>query len=266
MIRRTRTGPALVAFGALFALVAGCGREPAAGPPGVTPGGPSLGAGGRSDAEKVRAADVSILFVGNSHTSSQNLPELVCEMIRFRHPEKTTYAHVVGVGFLEDVERTPACREEIETRPWKFVVLQAQKISVSGRHEYPRTAGVETAKRAKARGATVYFFCEWGLKGVPDNGPRQEKVYREMAADAGVGVALVNRAWDVALDARPDTPLHAPDGNHQTATGAFLTAAYLCGKITGESPAALAAFPFEGVSAADRAFLAEAAAKALSVP
>jgi hypothetical protein len=243
----------LVAFSIAIASAA-CGCKPTA---------PVGSPDGRSDPEKVRAADVSILFVGNSHTSMHDVPKLVCEMIRFQHPEKTTYAHAMGVGFLEDVARDPRFRDEIESREWKFVILQAQKISVSGKHDYSRAEGIDFAKAAKTRGATVYFFCEWGLKGVPDNGSRQERVYREMAAEAGVGVAAVNRAWETAFAARPEMPLHDFDGNHQSPTGAFLTAAFLCGTITGESPAPLASFPYEPVSAADRAFLADSAAKAL---
>lgn len=240
-------------------LFAGCGRGPDG--PAPAPGAPA-----RSDEQKVRAADVSILFVGNSHTSMHGLPDLVCEMIRFRHPGKTVYAHVVSVGFLEDAAENPACREEIESRPWTSVVLQAQKISASGKFDSSRAEGIGLAKLAKARGATVYFFCEWGLAGDPGNGPRHEKIYREMAAEAGADVATVNRAWDAALAARPELPLYDPDGNHQSATGAFLTAAYLCGKLTGESPAPLAEFPYPAVGPADRAVLAGAAAKALVGP
>ncbi len=253
----------------LCAALAGCGRGPARPHPVPDPEAdvaPPLVIDRRSDAAQVRAADVSILFVGNSHTSGHNLPKLVSDMIRFRHPEKTTYSHVVSVAFLEDAARTPACREEIESRPWKFVVLQAQKISVSGKHEYSRAEGIELAKLAKGRGATVHFFCEWGLQGVPDNGPRQEKVYHEMATEAGARVAAVNRAWDAALAARPELPLFEFDGNHQSATGAFLTAAYLYGALSGESPAPLGAFPYDAVSADDRAFLANAAATALAKP
>src|SRR4051794_39069977 len=127
------------AFVVLAVLLTGCGRE-------TSPGaGMASGAtvGGESDAGRVRAADVSILFVGNSHTASQDLPNLVCKMIQFRHPEKTVVAHVVGVGFLDDTARDPRCREEIESRPWKFVVLQAQRVSASGKHEYSRTEGID---------------------------------------------------------------------------------------------------------------------------
>src|SRR5262245_43452793 len=72
--------------------------------------------------DQVRAADVSILFIGNSHSTVGDLPGLVPEMIRFRHPNKTVVSHHVGVGFLEDVARYPTAKEELESRPWKYVV------------------------------------------------------------------------------------------------------------------------------------------------
>src|SRR5207244_3429558 len=142
---------------------------------------------------------------------------------RFRHPAKTVYAHVVGVAFLDDVARDPRCREEIESRPWKYVVLQGQRISASGRFDYSRAEGIAIAKRAKARGADVLFFSEWGLKGIAGDGPRTEAIYQEMAREAGARVVPIGRAWDLALSARPDLLLHDADGNHQTALGAFLT-------------------------------------------
>ncbi|VTR94561.1 Putative lipoprotein OS=Pseudoalteromonas tunicata D2 GN=PTD2_17540 PE=4 SV=1 [Gemmata massiliana] len=219
-----------------------------------------------SNPSQVRAADYSILFVGNSHTSGHNLPGLVSEMIRFRKPGKTTYAHVLSVGFLEDVEHNPTYREEIESRPWKFVVLQAQKISTSGKHEYSRNEGIDLAKRAKKHGANVFFFSEWGLKDKPGDGPRQEKVYAEMARAAGVNLAGVGRAWDVALSERPNLTLYEADGNHQSPVGAFLTAAFLCGKITGECPETLGTFPDATLGEADRKFLAQCAAKAVKMP
>jgi hypothetical protein len=217
-----------------------------------------------SDADKVRAADVSILFVGNSHTAGHNLPELVCDMIRFLRPERTTYFHYVGVGHLDQTAQDPTCKTELETRPWKFVVLQAQNISMSGKYEYSRKEGLDLARVGKDRGATVVFYPEWGLRGKAGDGERQEKVYREMARDAGVGVAPVAKAWDLALAERPDLPLYESDGNHQSSTGAFLTACVLAGRLIGESPAELAEFRYEGAADEHRRFLAGIAAKALA--
>lgn len=233
---------------------AGCNEPPAA----VAP----ISFGNASDTQRVDEADYSILFIGNSHTSSQDLPSLICKMIQFRFPEKKTYAHVMGVGHLEAVATDPRFDEEIQTRSWKFVVLQAQKISVSGKFDYSRTEGIEFAKRAKDRGANVLFFAEWGLKDKAGDGERQETIYAEMARDSGTRVAHVANAWDIALAQSPDLPLHARDGNHQSATGAFLTALVLFSEITGESPSVLSGFPYESLKDDVRKILIDAAEEA----
>jgi hypothetical protein len=246
----------LVPLGAALGLLCGCGPDPP--PAGLSDT--------RSDPDKVRSADVSILRIVNSHTGSHNLPALIADMIRYRHPAKTVYSHQVPVAFLEDVGRDPTCHEEIESRPWKYVVLQAQKESRTGTVKYSTSEGIEIAKLARARGATVVFYSEWGLKEVPGHGRRIEEVYREMAAAADARVAPVGRAWDIALAARPELPLYASDGNHQSAVGAFLTACVLFGQLTDESAAGLATFPYAGAGETDRKFLAETAAQALAQP
>jgi hypothetical protein len=240
---------------------AGGGGSSGVGNPVLATLGPS---GGPSDGDEVRKADFSILFVGNSHTQMHDLPGLAGGMIQFQRPGKTVYTHYMPVAFLEDVARNPDCREEIEARPWKFVVLQSQKISASGHFDFSRKEGIDFARLAKSRGAKVVFYPEWGLKGVAGDGVRQEKVYREMAQAAGVEMAPVARAWDLALAERPDLLLHGIDGNHQSALGAFLTGCVLVGQITGESPAGLAAYSYDAAAEEDRKFLATMAAKAIS--
>jgi hypothetical protein len=240
----------------LCGVACGCGSP-------TPPAGVALTGPGPSDLDQVRAADFSVLFVGNSHTSAHDIPGLVSRMIRHRHPDKTVITRVLVVGFLEDAARTPSHTEEVANGPWKQVVLQAQKVSESGRFEYSRVEGIDLAKAGKARGADVVFYAEWGLRGKEGDGAKQEKVYREMAEASGARVACVRRAWESALAARPDLPLYADDGNHQAELGAFLTAAVLYGVLTGESPTALADFPYPNTDTATRKLLTDAAAGAV---
>jgi hypothetical protein len=207
--------------------------------------------------------DFGILFVGNSHTAG-DLTQFVGDMIRSQNPQKTLATQVIPVAFLDDLARDPSCRKEIETGKWKYLILQAQKISVSGKHSYSRKEGIDIAKFARARGIKVIFYPEWGLKGVAGDGKRQEKVYREMARDAGVDFAPVALAWDLALAEQPKLPLHGPDGNHQTQVGAFLTACVLYGTITGESPKRLASLDTPTPDEKVRTFLASMADKAIA--
>jgi hypothetical protein len=244
----------------LCALLAGCGSKPAEG------GDRSRAMAAPSDLEQVKAADVSILFVGNSHTHFNDLTDTVAAMIRHRRPGQTVQVGRVMCGFLEDAAANPQCRAEIDTRPWTHAVLQAQKISESGKHEYSRKEGVELAKAAKNRGAAVHFYAEWALRGKPDHGRRTEAVYQDMATQSGATVAPVGRAWELALAEKPDLPLYAPDGNHQTDVGAFLTAAVLFAAITGDDPLALTEFDFPKADLATRQLLLAAASKATRKP
>jgi hypothetical protein len=241
----------------ILVLLAGCAPDPAPEPE-------SPISTGRSDPDQVRAADIRIVFVGNSHTTFHNVPNLVAELIRMRRPGKTVFTHVIPTPHLDVAAQDPACREEIETRPWTFVVLQAQRISMSGKFNYSRSEGIELAKLARAHGATVYFFSEWGLKDIAGDAARNERIYTEMAREAGVRVATVGRAWDLALADRPEVALHAADGNHQSAMGAFLTACVLAGTLTGEDPTTFANYPYSAAGEADRRFLAAAAARAIN--
>jgi hypothetical protein len=211
-----------------------------------------------------RATDFSILFVGNSHTMLHDLPGTVRKMISFRFPDRRVFTDTIGVGHLDEAWRDGHFKKVIESRQWKYVVLQAQKISQSGRYYYSRQEGIDMAKLAKARGASVIFYSEWGLRGVPGDGLRNEKIYRQMAQISGASVAAVNRAWDLALARRADLPLYHDDGNHQSPTGAFLTACVLFNSLTGESPAALASFPYPGMTEKDRKFLTQVAAEAIA--
>lgn len=141
--------------GLILPLTIGCGSQPSQ---------PVQASAAQSDLEKVRAAELSILFVGNSHTSFHNLPKLVCDMIHFRHPDKKVYFHVVGAGHLDDASRNPMCRSEIETRPWKHVILQGQKISMSGRFNYSRKEGIELRKAGKITGGKRAVLFRMGAQ------------------------------------------------------------------------------------------------------
>ncbi|HWL94611.1 MAG TPA: hypothetical protein VNT79_13895 [Phycisphaerae bacterium] len=208
------------------------------------------------------AADVRVLFIGNSHTAWHDLPDLVRRMMEFGRPKHKVRVHYFPVQFLDDLANNPSANDVLNAHSWNFVALQAQKISASGRFTYSRQEGIDFAKQARDRGAQVFLFSEWGRKGVKDESRRTEKIYEEMAAAANAKVAPIGHAWDLALTERPDLPLHAEDGNHQSAIGAFLTASVLYGSITQEHPVALRGFPYAAIDARDRAVLLESAGEA----
>lgn len=215
-------------------------------------------------ADELKQYDYRLLFIGNSHTSFHNVPNLVCQMIEHVQPGKKARAAVIGVAFLDDTARDDRTQRQLERHVWQQVILQAQKISMSGKFHYSTREGIALAQQAQANHAEALFYAEWGMQGVANDGPRTEAIYQTMATDAKARVARVGRAWDIALAKRPNMPLYSGDGNHQSATGAFLTACVLCGAITGADVSSLATFPYLNLSAAERERLAACAAEALA--
>jgi hypothetical protein len=257
-----RTRPALMVLCGSFLL--GCGGDsavPQKPPMVVVASQPVPPPTPAADDDLVKSAEISVLWFGNSHTAFHDVPGLVGQMIRFKHPNKK-YAHrYIGCGFLEDAAANPNSKKEIERLLWKFVVLQAQKISMSGRYKYSQKEGVELAKIAKAKGAQPLFFSEWGRRDVKNDGVVQESIYKEMSDAAEVRVAPVGRAWDIALAEKPSLPLHADDGNHESPVGAFLTAAVFYSLFTDSDPAELASFEYPSAPKEDRVVMANAASK-----
>lgn len=188
-------------------------------------------------------ADVTLLFMGNSHTSANDLYLLVADMIRARNPGQTV-ASVVAPGsfFLEDHLRDPRTIELLRRQTWSFVVLQAQKYSTSGQFSYSTAEANELIRISRQQRAVPVMFPEWPRRGV-DETDRIYDLHVSIAQETPACVAPIGQAWDLALERDPTQPLHAADGNHAAPAGTFLAALVLYATITGDSPLDLPQLP-----------------------
>jgi len=187
-------------------------------------------------AKDVDAKDYEILFIGNSHSSKNNLPGLVAMLIEAGLPSKTVHVRVApGWGFLADHLQDRKTRRLLERQPWTHVILQGQKYSSSGRYSYPTSAAEEWIRRAKLQGAVPVMFPEWPRRGNTEEGQRIHELHLQIVGREPACVAPVGLAWELALRQYPTLDLYARDGNHSNSTGALLTAYVLYEIITGES-------------------------------
>src|SRR5687768_7606032 len=141
----------------LQAILAGCG-----------------GGGGGSDSPAPAppvpgVADITLLFMGNSHTASHGLPHTVGALVRAARPARNVHVEVApDWGFLEDHASNPRTLELLDHRRWSAVVLQAQKYSSSGLFDYPIDGAVQLAQKARLAGAVPILFPEWPRRGIPE--------------------------------------------------------------------------------------------------
>jgi hypothetical protein len=181
-------------------------------------------------------ASVALLFMGNSHSSLNNLQGMVEAVVGSALPDETVEAvEAPGWMFLEDRVSHDPSMALLAGQDWSFVVLQAQKYSTSGCCVYSTFEAKQLIRGAREQNAVPILFPEWPLEGVNET-MTIYNLHVSIAEAEPACVAPVGQAWDLAMQRHPEIGLYAADGNHSNAAGAFLTALILSATMTGASP------------------------------
>jgi len=203
-------------------------------------------------------ADVTVLMMGNSHTSSNDLPQHLATMLASGSGRSVSATTAPGWMFLEERLADAASTQLLASRRWTVVVLQAQKYSTSGQFVYSTREAQEWIRRARAVGALPVMFPEWSRRGI-DETARIYDLHVSIAQAEPACVAPVGQAWDLAAQRLPGLALHAADGNHASPAGSYLAGLMLYATITGASPLGLPD-QANGVAASVQAQLRQVAA------
>lgn len=214
-----------------------------------------------SESEPRRSdADVPMLFMGNSHTARNGLPDTVAALVGSTRPGETVESvRAPDYGFLEDHYHNATTLSMLRGQDWSFVVLQAQKYSTSGCCVYSTAEAKALIRIAREQHAVPIMFPEWPRLGV-DETARIYDLHVSIAQDEPACVAPIPQAFDLALARDPGLTLHDSDGNHSSPNGAFLAALILAATITGVSPLDYPVVPRVGVTTQAQAFLRQVAA------
>jgi hypothetical protein len=182
-------------------------------------------------------ADYELLFIGNSHSSVNGLPDLVAILIEATGQGKTANAALApGSNFLAERLKDGTTQATLEARKWTHVFLQAQKYSSTGNYSYPTDAAEEWIRRIRKLNASPVMFPEWPRRGNTEEGQRVYDLHVSISTREPACVAPVGLVWDAFIFRYPAIALHAADGNHSNLNGALLTA-YIFYQILTEKPA-----------------------------
>lgn len=178
-----------------------------------------------------------ILFIGNSHVSSYDLPGIVKKLFETNLPDKSILSEKVNSSqFLANRINDGLTLETIKSRKWSHVILQAQKLSSSQSRYYPTEAAQTWVEVVKDEAlATPILFAEHPQRGNETEARYIQAIYQGIADKKPSCIAPIGLAWDKATLIYPGLKLHAPDGNHASLTGTFLTALVLFQSITNQS-------------------------------
>ena len=217
-----------------------------------------LGAGGAALAAQSPAASPAsnngcpenILFIGNSYTYFNNVPELVAALMA-----KGAGCHVQtrmiapGGAELRKQWADDHTRAALTERKWDYVILQDQ--STLGRDYYvdgnARVVGDELfapaaalwSKAVRDAGSQPVFYLTWSRKATPEDQAALDHAYFSAARQAGAPVAPAGIAWQLVRGERPDLELYWKDGSHPSPAGSYLAACAIYATLLHRDPSGL---------------------------
>jgi len=195
--------------------------------------------------------EINILFIGNSHTFYNDLPEMFEGLARSAGYIVDAAMMAEGGWSLLQHAQSNITIEQIKQHPWDYVVLQEKSslpLNRIDRREsmYPAVRTLD--QEVESIGGEVILFMTWGRRdGLPGTSLNN---YDEMQSELEIGymiiadeldlmIAPVGRAWAQALDNNSDMQLWQTDGSHPSRIGSYLAACVFYAVIFMESPEGL---------------------------
>jgi len=202
-----------------------------------------------SNAAKAPASKpVRVLFVGNSYTYGNKLPQVVAGLANADKKTAPMEVKMVASGGKDLVwhSRNKATLEAIAGGKWDFVILQDQSLTPTLSPQRTRQGAAVLDAAIRKAGAKTMFFMTWQrkptldlLKRFPDMHKRNSKTYIAVARELKALVAPVGYAWKMAYDADPKLPLYARDNSHPARMGTYLAACVFYSTIYNKPPTGL---------------------------
>ena len=171
-----------------------------------------------------------ILFIGNSHTYFNDMPEMVAEQFRKEQYdcEVTMIAH--GGWFLEQHVNEPDVRFNILYGHYDYVVLQ-EHAHPFGPEEKFYGAVRQLNQWILEAGSKAVIYMTWAKKDEEFNQERMTLAHEQIADELGMLLAPVGKCWWEYMRSYPDIEMYYKDGQHASPDGSRFAAKYIWNAI-----------------------------------
>ncbi len=184
-----------------------------------------------------------VLFVGNSYTYYNILPEMFADLSKSSGRRVEVDMSVGGGYSLEQHVSLPYVIRNISKPKWTYVVLQEQSMIPTIEHYrsnsmYPAARSLDSLIRVSG-GKTVLFmtwarrdggaqcigsYCSTAFKDFFQMQDTLNSAYVSLANELSAILCPVGMAWKLAIQENPFFQLWDDDGSHPSAAGSYLTA------------------------------------------
>ena len=195
-------------------------------------------------------APTRVLFIGNSYTYFDNLPEMVRQLAEAAGAGPVEVRMVAPGGWrLQDHWEKGQAPSVLKAEHWDFVVLQEQsllgnQVMVDGK---PHVGSDEVfapfaqkwAEAITKAGARPVFYATWARLASPEDQSKLTNAYARAARKGGGILAPAGEAWKIVREDPIGPALFIQDGSHPSPLGTYLSACTLVAAIFGKNPQGL---------------------------
>jgi hypothetical protein len=194
-----------------------------------------LTAGSAAASEPIR-----VLFVGNSYTFYNRLPELVRQMSLDARQQRPLEVKDVTFGYatLEAHWQKGDVQQALAGRHYDYVVIQDHSLGPIDHPDLTRKYVKLIAAEARKAGAQPILYMTWARQHKPEMQKQLEFIYTSVAQENQALLAPVGLAWQRALAETPRPELYIKDGSHPSYLGSYLAASVFYALIYGARPPA----------------------------
>ncbi len=179
--------------------------------------------------DRIKAADLSVLFIGNSHTYYPDIAKITEQLVQSQNPNMKLcfVSRAQGGMTLTGHLKTTKTLDLIAAGPWDYIVLQGPRHR-STTEGAKRIANLDSISKE----TRILLYSVWGTKRRIENA---KPIYQDLvntAKSIDAGVVPVGLAWQACYESQSDYPLYAADGNHSTFVGGYLTSCVFYSYLT----------------------------------
>ena len=201
----------------------------------------SLSLSCNSEPASGQSQSLRLLFIGNSYTYVNALPELVDALADSIGVQLDVSSVTFGGVSLEDHWNEGTARSLLASKHWDIVVLQQGPSSLPESRVNLLDYATRFNAEIKKAGARPAFYSVWPDQSRPDAFDAARDSYT-IAADSLHGMLFpASEAWRAAWRRDDSLMLYGPDGLHPTQLGTYLVALVMTAELTGHSPMELPA-------------------------
>lgn len=167
---------------------------------------------------------IRVLFVGNSFTYYNNLPQVVAAMAKSQDIIIETKHSTVGGSSLENhwkSERGTQTRIMIELEKWDYIVFNNHSLSAINNAQNFIDYGKKFAELTRSKGAEPIFMMTWAYKSNPLMLPEIEKMYKTLCEQTKTDYIPGGPLFASSINYRPDLELFH-DNIHPSPNGTYL--------------------------------------------